>query len=359
VPVESKVSKMTRDIVSTEKVLNSRCSSGFDSETKKSHWGTFINQPPPKKIVDRVLRCCDIPRFSGGRLLHWFKNGYFFLGFEKPNDPYTERLLHIESGMQHQAVYLACTAQGVGTCIHNQGINGTEYGTKIATARHLIREIADPYESGRFTTKPPGPKKPFRAGKNLNEPLRDSDVECLPQLEHLTSSHKSGSPATERDISQLLWAAKGRTPHPIRKHVWNTLWGLTIPTWGGGQNYTNVYLAKDGKLFRYINWTKDFSLLNRVFLNYAKWTRGNPTHDIHPFENLDIRSQLDGADSAIILCRNEKTNRAIWEAGYMLENMFLQAKSLDISYESKIFDTEETTQLTQHRMTEPVAAVLL
>jgi hypothetical protein len=358
-PLASKVFKMTRDTVSVETVLNSRCSSGFDFEAKKSHWGTFINRPPPKKIVGRVLRCCNTPRFSEGKHLHWFKNGYLFLGFEKPNDPYTERVLHIESGMQHEAVYLACTAQGVGTCIHNQGINGTEYGTKIATARHLIKEMADPYKSGKFTTKPPGPEKPFRAGKNLSEPLRDSDVECLPQLEHLKSSNKSGSSATERDISQLLWAAKGRTPHYIRKHVWNTLWGLTIPTWGGGQAYTSVYLAKDGKLFRYINWTKEFSLLNRMFLNYAKWTRGNPTHDIHPVRNLDIRTQLDEAETAIILCRNEKTNRALWEVGYMLENIYLQAKTLGISYESKLFKTEETTQLVDLGITDAVAAVLL
>ena len=56
-------------------------------------------------------------------------------------------MLHIENGMQQEAVYLACQAQGVGTCIDNQGINGTEYGEKIATASHLIMEIADPYES--------------------------------------------------------------------------------------------------------------------------------------------------------------------------------------------------------------------
>lgn len=350
---------MTRDIVSIEKVLNSRYSSGFDFGTKKSHLGTFIDRHPSKKIVNRIIRCCNIPRFSSGKLLHWFKDEYLFFGFEKPNDPYTERVLQIESGMQHEAVYLACAAQGVGTCIHNQGINGTEYGEKIATARHLIMEMADPYESGKFTTKAPGPEKPFRAGKNLTEPLRDGDVECLPQLEHLTSFNKSVSSATKKDISQLLWAAKGRTPHLIRKHVWNQLCGLTIPTWGGGQSYTSICLVKDGKLFRYINWTKKFSLLNRLFLNYAKWTRGNPTHDIHFVRNVNIRARLDGADTAIILARNEKTNRALWEVGYMLENIFLQAKSLGISYKSKIFTRDEIKKLERNGISEAVAALLL
>lgn len=350
---------MTRDIVSIEKVLNSRCSSGFDVGPKKRHWGTFINRHPSKKIIDRTLRCCNMPRFSKGKLLHWFKDEYLFLGFEKPNEPYTERVLHIESGMQQEAVYLACAAQGVGTCIHNQGINGTEYGEKIATARHLIMEIADPYESGKFTTKAPGPEKLFIAGKNLSEPLRDGDVECLPQLEHLTSSNKSGFSATKKDISQLLWAAKGRTPHLIRKHVWNQLWGLTIPTWKGDKNYTSIYLVKDGKLFGYINWTKKFSLLNRVFLYFPKWTRGNPTHDIHFVRNVNIRAQLDGADTAIILSRNEKTNRALWEVGYMLENMLLQTKSLGISYKSKVFTNDEIKKLERNGISEAVAALLL
>jgi len=350
---------MTKDIVSIEKVLNSRCSSGFDFENKNSHWGTFINRSPSKKILNCILRCCNVPRFSGGKLLHWFKDEYLFLGFEKSNDSYTERLLHIESGMQHEAVHLACAAQGVGTCIKNQGINGTEYGEKIATARHLIMEMADPYESGKLTTKALGPEKPFKPGKNLSEPLRDSDVECLPQLERLTSFNKSGSSATKRDISQLLWAAKGRTPHYILKYEWNKMCGLTIPTWGGGQDYTSVYLLKDGKLFRYINWTKKFSLVNRAFRTYAKWTRGNPTHDIHFIRNVNILAQLDGADTAIILSRNEKTNRAIWEVGYMLENMLLQTKSLGISYKSKVFTNDEIKKLERNGISEAVAALLL
>jgi len=350
---------MRKDIASIEKVLNSRCSSNLNSEPKKSHWGAFINYPPPKKIVNRILSCCNIPRFSSGKLLHWFKNEYLFLGFEKPNDPYTERVLHIESGMQQEAVYLACTALGVGTCIHNQGINGTEYGEKIATARHLIMETADPYKTGKFTTKTPGPEKPFIKGKNLSKPLRDGDIECVPQLEHLTSFKKSGSLATKKDISQLLWAAKGRTPHLIRKHVWNLQWGLTIPTWGGGQDYTSLYLIEDDKLFHYINWTKKFSLPNRLFREKFKWTRGTPTHDIHFIRNVNIRAQLDGADTAIILCQNEETSRALWEVGYMLENMFVQAKSLGISYETKLFSTEEILQLADLGVTNAVAAVTL
>jgi L-rhamnose mutarotase len=351
--------KIPNDIVSIEKVLNSRCSSSFDNCRTTSHWATFIDQPPPQKTIDLILNCCNsIPRFSSGKLLHWFKDGKLFLGFEKPDDPYTERLLHIESGMQHEAVYLACAALGVGTCILNQGINGTEYGEKIATTSHLIMQILDPYDSGKFTTKAPGPKKPFKSGKNLSEPLRDSDVECLPQLNNLTSSNKSCSSATKKDISQLLWAAKGRTPHYIRKHAWKMMWGLTIPTWAGVQTYTIVYLAKDNKLFRYLNWTKKFSVINRMFRTYVKWTRGNPTHDLHFARDMHISTQLNGSDTSLILCQNEKSKRAIWEVGYMLENILLQSKSLDISYETKLFTNEEILQMNEQGVTNAFAAIL-
>ena len=350
---------MTRDMVSVEKVLNSRCSSDSNVGPKKSHWGTFLDRRPPEKTINHVLGCCDIPRFSSGKLLRWFKNGDLFLGFEKPNDPYTERLLHIESGMQQEAVYLACAAQEIGTCIYDQGINGTECGEKIVTARHLIMEMADPYESGKFTTKAPGPEKPFVPGKNLCKPMRDGDVECMPLLESPASSNKSGPSATEKNISQLLWAARGRTPHCVCIRKWKLMWGLTIPTAGGVQNFTTVYLMKDDKLFLYVNWTKKFSLLNRIFRQELRWTRGSPTHDLYFMRGVDIASQLEGGNAAIILCTNEDTGRSLWEVGYMLENVFLQAKSLGISYESKLFNDEEASQLTEQGVRNAVAAVLL
>jgi hypothetical protein len=350
---------MKKDGSSIEKVLNSRCSSSFDIGAKKNHWGTFTDRSASKQVLETIIHCINVPRFSSGKLLHWFEDSHCFVGFEKPRDSSTERTLHVESGMQQQAIYLASTAQGVGTCIHNQGINGTEYGNKIATAKHLIMEIMDPYETGKFTAKAPGPKKPFKVSANLCEPSRDGDLECLPELEHLKRFNKSGSQAARKDISQLLWAAKGRTPHVIHMHVWNHFWGLTIPTWGGGQTYTSLYLVKDHELGRYLNWTTEFSPLNRLLLSHAKWTRGNPTHEIRFIRKVDFSNQLDDAESAIIMCQNEKSGRALWEVGYMLENIFLQAKSLGISYETKIFETEEVTALAKLGMTNAVAAVLL
>jgi len=126
-------------VISVGKVLNSRCSCDFDCNPKKDQWGIFIKDKyPSQRIIERVLQCCRIPQFSGRKLSLWFEDEYLFLGFEKTNDPFQTRLLHIESGMQQEAVYLACTALWLGTCIHNLGINGTEYTDKMATARHAV-----------------------------------------------------------------------------------------------------------------------------------------------------------------------------------------------------------------------------
>ena len=308
--------------------------------------------------MERILRCCKVPQYSDGKLLLWFEDKYLFLGFEKTNEPFQTRMLHIESGMQQEAVYLACTALGVGTCIHNLGINGTQRENKIATTRHLILEKTNSYETGKYTTAAPGPKKPIKHGKNLTEPQRDSSVECLPELKQLTLTKNTGSHADETGISQLLWAAKGRTPHYIKSHPW----GLTIPTWGGGQDYTNVYLVRNNKLFRYISWTTRFLTMHIRYVPHARhlfWRVGYPTHDIKLLRNVNISDQLDGADIAIILSRNERTNRSLWEVGYMLENMFLQLKSLKISYTSKIFNNNEMKRLAKAGVSEAVAAVLL
>ncbi|MFX0133289.1 MAG: hypothetical protein ACFFDN_06575 [Candidatus Hodarchaeota archaeon] len=347
------------DIISIEKVLNSRCSSSFDNCDKKNHWGTFTYKKPKKGIMRQILECLNIPQFSNGKLYHWFEEGYIYLGLEKLNEPNDDRFLNIESGMQQEAIYLACCALGVGVCIYNQGINGTSYREKITTGKFLIMEQVDPYYTGKYTTKDPGPNKPFKPGKNLNPPQRDGDIECLPQLKNLKLYNEQGSLTTINDISQLLWAAKGRTPHYILPHAWNNVWGLTIPTWGGGQNYTNVFLITDRKLFQYINWTKRFSRLSRLFLSCAKWTRGNPTHDIRFIRKINICTQFNEADTAIILCQNENTGRALWEVGYMIENMLLQASSLNICYELKIFKTEETSQLEKLKVKNVVAAILL
>jgi hypothetical protein len=142
-------------------------------------------------------------------------------------------------------------------------------------------------------------------------------------------------------------------------NFWKLMWGLTVPTWGGVQDYTSVYLAKDEKLHLYVNWTGDFSSMSRVLREKVGLTKGNPTHDIRFVRNVSLSSQMDGYERAIVLCQNEDTGRALWEVGYMLENMLLQARSLGVSYESKIFSAEETSELDRAGIARAVAAFLI
>jgi hypothetical protein len=72
---------MSKDTVSIEKVLNSRCSCGFENGLKKRHWGVFVNTTFPRSRVDDLLLYCRIPQFSGGKLSQWFVDERLFVGF--------------------------------------------------------------------------------------------------------------------------------------------------------------------------------------------------------------------------------------------------------------------------------------
>jgi hypothetical protein len=242
---------------------------------------------------------------------------------------------------------------GVGTCIRNLGIDGTEYQHKTATARHIILEKKASYGDRKFTTVIPGPKRPFRQGRALSVPRREGKEECLPALEQLSLS-QDGAHAEENDISQMLWAAKGRTPHYVKSHPW----GLTIPTWAGHQNHTSVHLVKEKKLYRYVNWTLS-RYINWKANSFPWWIAGNPTHDIKFVKKLKTSTSSYLPNTGIVLTRNEKTNRALWEVGYMLENMFLQAKSLQIEYKSKVLEEAEIREIEKEQISEPVAILIL
>jgi hypothetical protein len=99
--------------------------------------------------------------------------------------------------------------------------------------------------------------------------------------------------------------------------------------------------------------------MNRLFQYGLRWTRGNPSHETRFVRDVDIGSQMHGHGEAIFLCQNEQTARALWEVGYMLENMFLQAKSLGIQYESKIFLADEISRLSETGVANAVAAVFI
>lgn len=74
--------------ISIEKVLNSRCSYDFNHPraSRWAHWGMFKKQKLENKKINNIIKCCDVPQYSGGKLLVWLEGDYLYLGFEKKGD---------------------------------------------------------------------------------------------------------------------------------------------------------------------------------------------------------------------------------------------------------------------------------
>jgi hypothetical protein len=136
-------------------------------------------------------------------------------------------------------------------------------------------------------------------------------------LSKLQTEILKGKKTTKKDISQLLWAARGRTPHYYKSKPW----GMTIPVNKGKQNISTIYLISGKDIFEYSNWKKN-----------------NPTHSIQKAKEIEkelLRKEpfsLQISDKSIILAINEISDTALWEIGYQLINLIIQAFSLDLKY---------------------------
>ena len=198
------------------------------------------------------------------------------------------------------------------------------------------------YDGSYWTSSPPTGWSPWLKG-NLPDPTRRGDKPLISSLRELKTENSNGKASTDQMVSQLLWAARGRTPHYVNGQPW----GLTIPTWGGGQKYTEIHLLKEKKLFRYINWRKIFPFY------------GNPTHDIRFIKDTEQIYEIEGYNHGIILSIKENTPRALWEIGYMIENMLLQARGLKISFKTKFLQADEYYKLSSLGIKDALVILLL
>jgi hypothetical protein len=161
--------------------------------------------------------------------------------------------------------------------------------------------------------------------------LRDLKVEDL-----------NGNIATQESISQLLWAARGRTPHLYKSKPW----GMTIPTWGGDQYISSVYLVSRNSLSKYINWNKN-----------------RPAHELlecHKINNnlfQELLRPFSANQGLIVLGRNENYARAFWEIGYQLLNLLLQAKALEIYYQAFLLNEAQKINIRAAGVADPVVVV--
>jgi hypothetical protein len=199
------------------------------------------------------------------------------------------------------------------------------------------------YMGSFWTSALPSDRKPWRSG-NLPDPRRDGKKPLLQVLKNLEIRQKGASKADLPELGQLLWAAKGRTPHLYKSKPW----AMTVPFWTDRVETTSVYLIRNRRLYRYVNWDSD-----------------HPTHSIAEIRTLSetefagMAKEFSGADRFIVLGRNDDHGRAFWEIGYELLNLLVQAKSAEVDYSAQLLDDAQSRQMTQLGMRNPLALVAL
>ena len=148
----------------------------------------------------------------------------------------------------------------------------------------------------------------------------------LSVLRELKVENLNGKIGTQESISQLLWAARGRTPHLYKSKPW----GMTIPTSRGEQKITSVYLILEGKLSRYVNW------------RWKGWAHSiEKIRDIKRELQDEIFSLFHPFNCQIILAENEGFSRALWESGYQLLNLMLQANACGLKDKAYLFGNQQ------------------
>jgi hypothetical protein len=304
--------------VSVETALNSRCCSDYDDDPELFHWGMFDSA---KKLPEETIgtladlaRCCRLARYKTeiqmtNNMLTFLVDGHFS-GIQK-------KWAMVESGMQQQACALACASSGAGMVFKSMGDNGTLLSPdQLAAARIMIDAMKPSYDGSYWSNQPPAGRKPWLPG-NLPDPAREGDTPLLQILASLPINHHGCRSLTDKKIGQLLWAARGRTPHLYKSRPW----GMTIPASRGDQDISRVYLLKQRELSHYINQLKK-----------------RPTHSLQLCRRISddaesrLFSLLPRHEQTIILTANESSGRACWEIGYQLLNILVQAYALDLDY---------------------------
>jgi len=249
----------------------------------------------------------------------------------------------IQSGMQQQAIGLICAALGIGMVFRSLGKNGKIINaSNYATTRIHIDAMKPSYNGSFLSCSAPAGINPWQSG-NLPDPKRNGDKALIPTLQNLKIKN-SGNKISIESISQLLWAARGRTPHFYKSKPW----GMTIPTSHGDQNISSVYLIMESKLHKYVN-----------------WHNGSPTHSIET--ECDISREINKTlcqifpfyNCFIVFSKNESLERSLWEIGYQILNTLLQAAALNLTYESILLDDSQKDFFHHIGINEPVSLLLL
>ena len=321
------------DNISVETILNSRCTSDYDGHPKIFHWGLFDrNSKLTKEQISTVTKLSQIPRLTQHRMEITINGNMLTYSFDNHIRGIERDWLMIESGMQQQATGLVCCALGVGMVFRNLGKNGSELNKEnFATVRIKVEPMLPTYDGSYWNDKKPFGRKPWLTG-NLPDPDRGGRVPLLKTIAEVNAVNYTDKKASKESLGQLLWAARGRTPHYYKSKPW----GMTIPTWGGEEVISEIYVIYKLILYKYINWHSE---------------KDRPTHSIKAIyklnrkENKHLAIALNKYDNLIIFATSDEFARAHWEIGYQLLNIILQAKVLNIYYDIKLFNKKRRTEL--------------
>jgi len=313
--------------VSVELALNSRCTSDYDGNQYKFHWGMFDES---KRISDEqiieIIKLAKVPHFTDERVEIRIEKNILSFVIDGQKQGLTREHMMIESGIQQQAVGLICAALGIGTLFNSSGKDGRRISdTNHENIKIKLDAMKPSYNDSYWTNTPPDGNESWRSN-NLPNPLRNGTKPLLSVLRELKVENLNGKIATQESISQLLWAARGRTPHLYKSKPW----GMTIPTSRGEQNITSVYLILNGKLSRYVNW------------RWKGWAHSTDLlKEVGEKLGKEILDWLPPYNCLIVLGKNEHFAEAYWEIGYQTLNLMLQAKSLNLSYRVVLLDEKQ------------------
>ena len=330
---------------SVETALNSRCTSDYDDNPKFFHWGMFDKT---KKLtpaqIKQIINCAKIPRFTNSSIE--IKSEINILTFLVDNSlsAIQRDWAMVESGMQHQAVGLICAALGAGYVFSTQGTDGRSVSDdKFVTVQIKLDAMKPSYNGSCWSSSAPAETKPWKSG-TLPDPIRQGGKTLLSAVAELKTKNDTGRHMSIRDLSQLLWAARGRTPH----YRISSPWGTTIPTYHGEEGISEVFVISDDNLSKYINWKND-----------------RPTHSLEVTGKMDdkevklLANQYKSANCFIVLGSNRNEAKAHWEIGYQLLNLMLQAHSLELSYAALLLDESQKRPFQSSGIKDPIAVIAL
>jgi len=333
------------ETISVEMALNSRCTSDYDGNSKKFHWGMFDGSRRLSETqIKKIIHLARIPRFTGRKVEIQCEHNMLTFVIDNHVSGLVRDWMMVESGMQQQAIALVCAALGVGMLFRGLGENGAVVSdTEYATVKVKLDAMRPSYDGSYWTSSPPAGTKSWLRG-NLLDPVRNGNKPLISAFKGLKIENRDGKKSTDESISQLLWANRGRTPHFYKSRPW----GMTVPASGGEQNASSVYLIRDDKLFKYVNWHKN-----------------RPTHSLEMLGkiDLDVYNQLMRLfpfhNSFIVIGKNIDFATALLEVGYQLLNLVLQAQALGLSYETILLDENQKEIFRSVGIKDTVCAFLL